>query len=103
MAIFSPGWTSKEQTTTSNLVSVSISSLLHTGHKKVKLFAKEFDYKGELDKDGNVCGHGVATRKTYKYEGTFLNNQAHGFGKSFIADLLNPLFRHIDRRYRDDQ
>ena len=97
MAIFCPGWTSKEQTTISNLVSDLISSQLRSGHKKVKLFAKEFEYKGEPDKEGNVCGHGVATRKTYKYEGTFFNNQAHGFGKSFIANLLNPLFRHIDR------
>ena len=87
MAIFCPGWISKEQTTTSNSVSASICSQLHSGHKKVRLFAKEFEYKGELDEEGNVCGHGVATRKTYKYEGTFFNNQAHGFGKTILHNL----------------
>lgn len=57
--------------------------ILCLGKKKVVLFTgDEYDYSGELDQDGNLCGHGVAIYPALlKYEGTFLNNKSHGFGK----------------------
>ena len=41
----------------------------------------ECDYSGELDQDGNACGHGLAVCKTdqsKRWEGTWLKNKTHG-------------------------
>ena len=42
----------------------------------------EYDYVGEVDMNGNACGHGIATNEEddLKKEGTFLNNEFHGIG-----------------------
>ena len=66
---------------------------LFVGTKKLLMYSwYEYTYIGELDKQGNACGHGIALPRTdynadqryikqLTYEGTFLNNHPHGICK----------------------
>ena len=45
----------------------------------------EYLFTGEVDEDGNLCGHGIATRidaSHIKIEGTFLDDREHGVSMS---------------------
>ena len=53
--------------------------------KRTKFNCLEYLYTGEVDKNGKLCGYGVATRidaPHIKLEGTFYKNREHGLGKS---------------------
>ena len=57
------------------------------GMKSKPLFfdGAEWDYHGELDKNGNACGWGKATQRTFSkieriFEGSFIDNHGHGYG-----------------------
>ena len=47
------------------------------------------EYNGEVDKQNNACGHGVAkTPDGIHFEGTWLSNQFHGIGRSFSIIVI---------------
>ena len=51
----------------------------------------KYSYKGELDSDGNACGHGTAVNvrhPDWKYEGTFFKDYKHGLGEFTITTLI---------------
>ena len=50
--------------------------------RRITRGVERYKYTGELDKDGNACGYGVANDYyggTYK--GTWFNNTIHGISK----------------------
>ena len=64
------------------------------GQRKVFIGSDEkYEYTGELDKDGNACGFGIAVGeidKDARYESTWFQNKRHGIGErdnSFIFKL----------------
>ena len=62
---------------------ISRFEIAHAGNKRFSLRGT-FDYVGELDREGNAAGFGVATRvsdKNHKFEGTFLNDKPEGVCK----------------------
>ena len=85
MASGSLGLTSKEQLGKSNKVSSHSKDLTYkqTG-KKTIIVGMALEYEGELDANGNACGHGVAKRTEptpIEIEGTWLNDMKHGISK----------------------
>ena len=64
------------------------------GQRKVFIGSDDkYEYTGELDKDGNACGFGIAVGeidKDARYESTWFQNKRHGIGErdnSFIFKL----------------
>ena len=56
-----------------------------TGKKTIKIGCSLWDYAGDLDQNELANGNGVAIsqeKPEYKFEGTFLDDQLHGIGKS---------------------
>ena len=54
----------------------------------------EHEYTGEIDSEQEACGWGtivLAETPDLKYEGTFLNNQKHGYCKLYFLYLRNSL------------
>ena len=52
-------------------------SLSIGGAASIKIFSREFIYKGEVDTDGKACGRGIAylsENHRITYEGTFFDN-----------------------------
>ena len=55
----------------------------------------KLDYEGEIDSNGNACGHGIATRPGtdksgaayLEIEGTWLGGMKHGFCKFIFPEL----------------
>jgi len=37
--------------------------------KNVRRPADDWKYEGDLDEDGNACGHGVASARDFTYKG----------------------------------
>ena len=50
--------------------------------KECKIYGQKYLYTGEADLQDNACGFGTAINADGKYEGSFLNDKAHGFGMS---------------------
>ena len=86
MGILSRGFNSKERLTNSQKVSLSLNKPDLIGERNIKIGDEQnFDYKGELDRDGNACGFGVATfvyNTSITFTGTFYKHQIHGISNS---------------------
>ena len=56
------------------------------------LYGRKWFYEGELDQNDNFCGYGkISTLDTLgicSYEGTWLNNEKHGIGKTSISIFI---------------
>ena len=72
------GLTNKVQLINQNKVSVNYNNVKTTGKKRIRIFGwnSQWDYSGELDKDGKPSGRGIAINvkdSTWKIRGTFFN------------------------------
>ena len=61
--------------------------------KSTVIVGMKLDYEGEIDSNGNACGHGIAkrpeianSRQPYlEIEGTWLGGMKHGFCKFYFC------------------
>ena len=72
------GSMNKEQPINQNKVSANYSNDNTSGKKRIRIFGwnSQWDYSGELDKDGKPSGRGIAINvkdSTWKIQGTFFN------------------------------